>query len=135
MNANQKVTFFLRFCALVVAQVIATQLVTFVASLLLPNMENFSQKLPGLFILVLGITYAIGIFLVGLLALKSGWLKAQSLYFIRLAATFLGAYLPLVVAVFIYHPLEPGNPFFFIAIFSGILGFHLPTWIARPAVK
>jgi hypothetical protein len=135
MNTNQKISSFLLFCAVVVAQVIATQLVTFVASLLLPNMGDFPQTLPVIFILILGITYTIGIYLVGLLALKFHWVKVPPNLRSRLVGTLLGAYLPLVVAVFIYHPLEPGNPFFFIAIFTSILGFHLPSWLIPPADK
>jgi hypothetical protein len=135
MNTNQKITNFLLFCAVVVVQVIATQLVTFVASLFLPNMGDFPQAHPVLFILILGITYTIGIYGVGLLALKFHWLRVPPLLHSRLVGTLLGAYLPLVVAVLIYHPREPGNPFFFIAIFTSILGFHLPTWLIRPADK
>jgi hypothetical protein len=40
-----------------------------------------------------------------------------------------GAYLPLLAALILYHPLEAGNPFFFISIVMSILGFWLPGWM------
>jgi hypothetical protein len=112
-------------------QLISTQVVTFVASLFLPDIENFPQTHPVVFVLLLGITFSTGVFLTGWLALKLGWLKAKPKYRARLVATLIGAYLPLMVALLLYHPLEPGNPFFFVSMLTSIVGFYVPGWIDR----
>jgi hypothetical protein len=77
------------------------------------------------------VTFSIGVFLVGWLALKLRWLNAEMKLPARVVATLIGAYLPLIACVILYHLLEPGNPFFFISMLASILGFHLPGWMAR----
>ena len=54
--------------------------------------------------------------------------KIISSNFLGLGA-LIGAYLPLILALIIYHPLEAGNPFFSISMLASILGFYLPVWI------
>jgi hypothetical protein len=103
--------------------------VTFLLSLLLPGMENFGPTRPVLFAVLLGITFSIGVFLVGWMALKLHWLNTEPRLLARLAGTVIGAWLPLIVALIIFHTLEPGNPFFFISMLLSVLGFHLPGWI------
>jgi uncharacterized membrane protein YccC len=49
----------------------------------------------------------------------------------RLVGTLAGAYLPLVIALFLYHPMEPGNPFFFVAMLTSVAGFYLGGWIRK----
>jgi uncharacterized YccA/Bax inhibitor family protein len=112
-------------------QLISTQVVTFVASLFLPDIENFPQTHSVFFAVLLGITFSTGVFLTGWLALKLGWLKVKPKYPARLVATLIGAYLPLLVALILYHPLEPGNPFFFVSMLTSIVGFYVPGWIDR----
>jgi len=36
-----------------------------------------------------------------------------------------------MVALLLYHPLEPGNPFFFVSMLTSIVGFYVPGWIDR----
>jgi ABC-type anion transport system duplicated permease subunit len=110
-------------------QLILTQGVTFVASLLLPGMGDNLLGDSAAFALVLGITFTTGAFLGGWIALKQGWLKAEPRLRLRLAATLAGAYLPLVLALILYRVLEPGNPFFFVAALGAVVAFHFPTWI------
>jgi energy-converting hydrogenase Eha subunit A len=114
--------------AVVVLQLFMTQVVTFLVSLLVPDMEGFPMDHPGPFVLMLGATFTTGIFLVGWAALKLGWLKAMPRYGARLVGTLVGAYAPLLIALVVYRALEPGNPFFMISILAGIAGFHLPDW-------
>ena len=110
-------------------QLVMTQVVTFLLSLLLPGMENFPQTRPVLFVFVLGITFSVGVFLAGWLAINLHWLAAKPKYLARLAAALIGAYLPLIVALMIYPTLEPGNPFFLLSMLASILGFYVPGWI------
>jgi hypothetical protein len=118
--------FFLLVTALL--QLFMIQVVTFVVTLPIPDMENFPQNHSGIFVLILGITFSTGVFLAGWLALKLGWLASAPRYTARLAATLVGAYVPLIAALILYHPLEPGNPFFFVSIVTCVLGFHLLGW-------
>jgi len=125
---------FLRFLinlGVALLQLISTQVVTLVASLFFPDMENFPQTHPVVFVLLLGITFSTGVFLTGWLALKLHWLKAKPKFRARLVATLIGAYLPLMVALLLYHPLEPGNLFFFVSMLTSIVGFYVPGWIDR----
>ncbi|KAF0106679.1 MAG: hypothetical protein FD147_2475 [Chloroflexi bacterium] len=120
---------FLRWVGVALLQFIMAQVATFLVSLLVPGMENFPQTQPLVFVIVLGITFSAGIFLVGWLALKLRWLTDKPKYFTRLAATLIGAYIPLIVALFIYPTLEPGNPFFFISIWTCVLAFYVPEFV------
>jgi hypothetical protein len=131
LTAGKRVLRILVWPAVFVLQLIMTQLVTLMFSFLLPDMENFPQTQPAPFVIVLGITFSTGIFLVGWAALRWRWLEAKPVYRARLAGTLLGAYLPLILALVLYRTLDPGNPFFFISILTGILGFWLPGWIER----
>ena len=131
MDSGKRVLRFLTWLGLALLQLIMTQVLTFLASLLVPGIEYFPQTHSALFVVILGITFSTGVFLTGSLALKRGWLKAKPMYPARLVATLIGAYLPLVIALTLYHPLEPGNPYFLISILASILGFHVPGWIDR----
>lgn len=134
MNTGKKVVQLFVWLGVALLQLIMTQVVTFLASLLAPGMENFPQTHPVLFVLILGTTFTAGVFLTGWLALKLRWLKGTPKYLARLAGTLVGAYLPLVVALFLYHPLEAGNPFFFVSMLTSVAGFHLPGWFGRHVV-
>ena len=129
MNSGKKILRFLTWLGIFLLQLILLQVVTFLFSLLVPGMENFGQTNPAIFVLILGVTFSLGIFLAGWLALKLRWLKSAPKYPARLVATLIGAYLPLILALIIFHSLEPGNPFFSISMLAGILGFYIPGWI------
>jgi hypothetical protein len=129
MTTNQKILRIFVYLGIALLQLFMTQVVTFLASLLAPGMGDYPGTRPVLFMANLGITYSAGVFLVGWLALKLRWLKLEPKLLPRLVCTLLGAYLPLVLALFLYHPLEPGNPFFFISMLTAILGFYVPGWL------
>ena len=112
-------------------QLLMTQVVTFLVSLLVPDIEGFQQDRPALFVLMLGGTFTLGVFLVGWLALSRGWLKEKPRYLARLLAALLGAYLPLVVGLILYRTLEAGNPFFFISTLASVVGFRVPGWARK----
>lgn len=131
MDSGKKILRFLAWLGVVLLQLIMTQIVTFLLSLLAPGMENFPQTNPALFVFLLGVTFSTGVFLTGWLALKLHWLNAKAKYPARLVGAIIGAYLPLIAALILYHRLEPGNPFFFISILASILGFYIPGWIER----
>ncbi|HEY5270321.1 MAG TPA: hypothetical protein VII97_08290 [Anaerolineales bacterium] len=131
MNTGNKVVRIFIWLGVVLLQLIMTQVVTFLLSLLVPGMDNFPQTHPLLFVLILGITFTVGNFLTGWLAFILRWLKMEPKPFARLIGTLVGAYLPLVVALFVDHPLEAGNPFFFVSILASVVGFYVPGWLAR----
>ena len=131
MNAGKKILHFFIWLGVVFIQLVMTQVVTFLLSLLVPGMENFPQTHPALFVVILGITFSMGVFLGGWLAMKWQWLKVKSNYLARLVTTLIGAYLPLIIALILYRTLEPGNPFFSISMLTSILGFHIPGWVGR----
>jgi hypothetical protein len=131
MDSNNEISRFFTWLGIALLQLISTQVVTFLLSLLLPGMENFPQTQPVLFVALLGVTFSIGVFLIGWLALKLRWLNAEPKLPMRLVATLIGAYLPLILALIIYHTLEAGNPFFFISMLLSVLGFHVAGWVDR----
>lgn len=125
MNTSQKIRRFFIWLGVAFLQLIMTQLLTFLVSLFAPDMGNFLETQPALFVVILGITFSTGVFLAGWLAIKLRWLKIEPRYVARLLGTFIGAYLPLVIALFIYNPLEAGNPFFFISTLMSLAGYYL----------
>lgn len=131
MNSGKKPIRFLVWLGVSILQLIMTQVVTFLLSLLVPGMGDFPQTHPALFVVILGLTFSSGVFLIGWLALKLRWVAFTPMYPVRLIATLIGAYLPLILALILYHPLEPGNPFFSISMLTSILGFHVPGWFER----
>lgn len=120
---------FLRWLAVVILQIIMTQVVTFLVSLLFPNIGDMQQNKPALFLLFLGICYTIGIVLIGWLGLKLRLTFLEPKLPFRLLGTLIGVFVPLLLALWISRPLEPGNAFYFMSIFTGILGFFGPEWI------
>ena len=131
MDFIRKIPRILTWLGIALLQLIMTQVVTFLLTLFVQDMENFPQSHPALFVVILGVAFSTGVFLTGWLALKLRWLAAKPKYPARLVATLIGAYLPLIVALILYHTLEAGNPFFFISMLTSVLGFHLPGWIER----
>jgi len=131
MDSRSKILNIVIGIGVALLQLIMTQVTTLLASLLLPDIENFPQAHSALFALILGITFTTGVFLAGWLAIKLRWLKVKPMFAKRLGATLVGAYLPLLIALLVYPSLEPGNPFFFVAEITSILGFYLPGLIAR----
>ena len=129
---GRKIRRILIWLGVVMLQLMMTQVVTFLVSLPFPRgMEDFPQTHPVLFVFILGLTFTSGVFLTGWLAIRRRWITLKPKYLSRLASTLIGAYLPLIGALIFYHPLEPGNPFFFISMLTSVAGFYLPGWIDR----
>jgi membrane-anchored protein YejM (alkaline phosphatase superfamily) len=110
-------------------QLVMTQVITFVLSLLIGGLENVQQSNKYLFAAIIGLTFSIGAFFSGWVALRLRWLEASPRLPARAIGTLLGAYIPLLAAVLIYPVFEPGNPFYSLSILGAIIGFHVPTWI------
>ncbi len=109
-------------------QLVMTQVVTFLLSLLIGGLEFVQQSNKFFFASILGVTFSAGAFLSGWVALRFHWLDAAPRLPARAIGTLLGAYIPLLAAVLIYPTLEPGNPFYSLSILGAIIGFHVPTW-------
>jgi hypothetical protein len=110
-------------------QLVMTQVVTFIASMVFGGFENLQPANKYLFAAAIGFTFSVGSFFAGWVALRFRWLDAMPKYPARAVGTLLGAYIPLLAAVLLYPRLEPGNPLYAVSILSCILGFHVPTWI------
>jgi ABC-type uncharacterized transport system permease subunit len=115
----------IKFLGVVIMQAIGSLVFTFIASMIFQ--DAFNQTLQ--FMLMLGWTFALGIFLTGWLASRLGWLEVPVRFPVRAAATLFLVYLPLVAGFLLFGPLLPGSPFFGLSMLAGILGFHLPTLI------
>jgi hypothetical protein len=119
----------IEFAVIGLFQYVFIQLIAFIGSMLVSPLIQHPEETPWLFVLFLFITFSIGVFLAGWLALKFKWLNVQPRLFTRLLGTLLGALIPLLIGLLISRTLEAGNPAFFIAMAASILGFHLPTWL------
>jgi hypothetical protein len=118
---------FVKFFGVIFLQAIGTLVLTFIASMIWQI--EFTQPLQ--FMLLVGWTFSLGIFLVGWLALKLGWLAVPVRFPLRAAGTLFGVYLPLVAGFLLVGSLLPGSPFFGLSILVGLLGFHLPSWLKK----
>lgn len=127
----RKIPLFLRWSGTILFQLVMSQIVTFIFSLLFVNLERFQQTFPLLFGAFLVFTFSSGVFLVGGLAIKTGWLPLKHMLFTRLVYSMLGALLPIIAALILYRTLEPGNPFFMVSILLSILAFYLPELLHR----
>lgn len=134
MENRKDTSFYLIWLVVSFVQAIASQVSGLLISILFSvifRIEPLPDTDPGIFVLLAGVMYATGIFFIGWLAIKLKYLKVQPLYALRLAGTLIGAYLPFLLAWAIYKPMQPGNPLFFVAIFTAILGFQIPGWFKR----
>ena len=132
MTTGQRIIRILSGFSIIILQIIASQMTTFMVSLAFPGMENFPQTLPVLFVVLLGLTYTIGIFGVGWLAIRIHWLRIESRTWPRLIGTLVGAYVVMIIALFTYHPVAPDDPLLFpVAVFTGIGGFYVGGWIGK----
>lgn len=131
MNANRfGMPFWVGF-GITMLQFVSTQVVVFILSLFVNLTEEFITEQSGWFALFLTACYSIGVYGIGWAALRLNWLRMEPLYLWRLAGTLLGAAIPLVVALLLSGHLEPGNPSFFIAMITAVVGFYLPGWLKR----
>lgn len=112
-----------------VFQLVLIQVVLFLVSYLLVLFGGYGQGGNFLDAVILGTTFSAGSFLAGWIALKFHWLDAEPKYPARAIAALLGAFIPLLAGVLLQPPLNPGSPFYAIAILLSILGFHVPSWI------
>ena len=136
MTLDKKCPSWLIWLGIALLQYIAAQLVTFLVYLLVgllfaEDMGNFPLTRPVLFIFILGLAFTLGVFLVGWLALRLGWLAGKPVIILRLIAALVGAYLPLVLGLLLIRPLVPGHPIFNFSILTCIAGFHLPGWVGK----
>ncbi len=131
MNTTAKPVRLVAVLGVILLQLIMTQVVTFAVSFFFPGVGDGMQTLPGMFVIVLGVTFAIGVFLAGWLGMRLGWLRIQPKYAARLAGALAGAYLPLLAGWLVSRSFEQGSPWFFVSILGSILGFYLAGWLDR----
>ncbi len=112
-------------------QLIMMQVVTLLFSFIIPDMEVLQNSQPALFLLFAGVSFSVGVFLAGWIALKFGWIKIAPKLPFRLIGTLAGVFLPLILALFIYSTIEAGNPFLTVSMLTGIAGFHLAGRVGK----
>jgi hypothetical protein len=128
--SGKKIRRFIIWLGVALLQLVMTQFVTFVISMPFPKgMQGYPQAHPFTFVLVLVVSFTTGVFYTGWVANRRRWITLQPKLRLRLVCTLAGAVAPLLAALILYHPLEPGNPFFFIAMLTSVVGFYLPGWI------
>ncbi len=126
MNNTGKLFIVLKWLGILLLQIIMTQVVNLIFSIIFPSTDQFVFSKPVFFIIILGLCYAAGASLVGWISIALGWLKIRQKYLNRIIGALTGAFVPLLIAILFYHPPEPGNPFFFISMLTAALGFFLP---------
>lgn len=131
MNPATKSFRLIAFIGVCLLQLIMTQLVTFIVSFFFPGVGDTAQNLPGVFVIVLGVTFAAGVFLAGWLGIRLRWLRIQPKHLARLAGALVGAYLPLLAGWLVNRTFEQGSPWFLVAIAGSIAGFYLAGWLGR----
>ena len=131
MDSDQNKTRWYVWLGVGFLQLIMTQIVTLLFSFLIPDVELFQKTSPVGFVLIVGLSFSVGVLLAGWLALKFGWLKGKPKLPARVISTLLGAYIPLVIGLLIYPSIEAGNPFLALSMLFSILGFHIPGWLEK----
>ena len=131
MGAGKRVLRVVAWAGVALLQAIMTQAVTFVASLFFPGTETIPADRRTAFTLGIGLTFTVGIYLAGWMALHVRWLAGAPRYLARLVGTVIGVLLPFAVGALAGVPLEPGSPLFLASIVAGIVGYHLPGWIRK----
>ena len=128
---------FIRFLVIIgvgILQYIAAMLVTLLLSIIFPGMEGAIDNNVPLFVVTLGLAYALGIWVVGWLVIALKWRSVSHQYGLRVVTTIIGTYISLIIALMAYPKLEPGNPFLFIAVITGIIDFLVPEWLPQEKV-
>jgi hypothetical protein len=130
MFANIKARRFIAWLGVALLQLIMIMVANTLFTMPFPGgMEDYPQTHPVQFVVVLGISILTGVCLTGWWASKRRWITIRPKYLARLVCTLIGAFVPLLLALRLYDLLEPGNPFFFISMLTGVAGFYLPGWI------
>ena len=131
MTVANKTLSFLVYLGVIILQLIMTQVVTFLATLFIPDIETFPQTHTILFSILVGLTFSAGVFFAGWLAIKWHWLPLKPKYPTRLAGALIGAYLPLITSLIVFRTFEAGNPVFFFSALGSVLGFYAAGWIEK----
>ena len=117
-----------------ILQYIAAMLVTLILSLIFPSLDKAINNNVALFVVTLGLSYSVGTWLVGWAMIALKWRPVKHQYGLRFLTTVIGTYLSMIIALMAYATLEPGNPFLFIAVITGIIGFLVPEWLPQEKV-
>jgi len=131
MAEGKSFTRTITYLGVIILQLIMTQVVTFLVTLFVPDAETFPQTNPIPFTILVGLTFAAGVFFAGWLAIKLRWLPLKSKYPARLAGALIGAFLPLITSLIVFRTYEAGNPVFWFTALGSVLGFYAAGWVER----
>jgi hypothetical protein len=112
-----------------IAQVLMTQFVAYLVSLLFPDVEEIPPGQVVFFALAIVLSYIAGIYFTGWAALLAGWVNSPPFYLTRFIWTVIGVLIPFGVAALLGTLAEPGPQILIASIVAGIVGFYLPGWV------
>lgn len=128
MTEGKSLTRTIIYLFVIILQIIMSQVVTFMGYLIMPLSDDFSITHADLLTAILGMTFSIGVFIPGWLAIQLRWLPLPKKYWARFLGAMLGAYIPLLAFLIIYRSFMPGSPVFWFSILGSVLGFYAVTW-------
>lgn len=129
MTDGKSLTRIIVYLAVIILQLIMTQVVTFIVTLFFPTTDEYFLSHGGIFTIVLGMTFSVGVFLAGWLAIQLHWLAISPKLLARFLGAVVGAYIPLIVFLIIYGAFEAGSPVFWFSILGSVLGFYAVGWL------
>lgn len=107
----------------VFVQLVMIQVITFLASFLVGDIEEFPKAQPLVFSLLLGFSFSTGVLLGGWLGLR--WLPGKPRLGQRWLGSLAGALLPFVLVPVLPDALQPDSPLFLAAMLCSIAGFAI----------
>jgi hypothetical protein len=131
MDKGKLLSRIILYLVVFILQLLMTQVVTFLATLFIPNIETFPQTHPIPFTILVGLTFATGVFIAGWLAIRLKWLPLKPKVPARLAGALVGAYVPLLISLVVFGTFEAGNPVFWFTALGSVLGFYAAGWIEK----
>lgn len=128
MSEGRSLLRIITYIGVIILQLIMTQVVTFLVTLFIPSNGNLAETRPVFLTFLLGLAFSAGVFWAGWLAIRQRWLPLKPNYLLRFIGALLGAYIPLIIFMVIYHTFAPGSPVFWLSIIGSILGFFVLGW-------
>jgi hypothetical protein len=129
VTIGKRVLRFVIWFGVAIAQVLMTQFVAYLVSLLFPGLEEIPPDRAVLFALAIVLSYIAAIYLTGWAALLVGWVTTPPFYLARFIWTVVGVLVPFGVAALLGRLTEPGVQILIASIVAGIVGFYLPGWV------
>ena len=112
----------------VLGQLIGTLVVTYISSFIFPIL-TVPETNNWLASVIFSACFTVGVFLVGWLGFRLGWLPSSPRLILRLICSYASAFIILAIGILVFKKLEAGHPFFNLSDLAAIIGFYLPNWL------